>query len=288
MASPGEKKFLVSDIHNDTDTNEVADSRTDSFDDRDRQHHIYNPSHTRWVSKLSNSRFGAVLFSAHFCYLTVILFLTILNILLLINTHSASNSKHGNPQPVPSPDLPPLCGTSPEEARALGCEFDVYVNGWLPAACYDRSVASNSESNSSIFYPLAAGQTTFPIYWDENFTQPATLEDVEKAAFENGEDGLDVQFHTTYGYHRAHCLHLWRLAASALERASKGERGVGVFYKVASYTHAEHCNTIILEGDNRDPNKKDVITPGTARCVGLDDLWNESYGWAGRWKEISG
>ena len=145
-------------------------------------------------------------------------------------------------------------------------------------------MAEHSESNSSDLYPMAGGKTTFPIYWDEEMTQRATLEDLWTAAFVNGEDGYIVRFHIAYDYHRAHCLHMYRQAAGAAERLAKGERNVGVYWKVASGEHAWHCSKIIIDGDGRAPSKKDIITPGVGRCVGLDDAWNDSYGWAGRRK----
>ncbi|KAK3935757.1 hypothetical protein QBC46DRAFT_421361 [Diplogelasinospora grovesii] len=228
-------------------------------------------------------RLGAILTSAHLYY-CIIIFLLVGLYIRDLTAFSRWHSRLSTP-PTPSEDLPPLCGASPEEARALGCVFDVYVNGWLPAACYDKAVAEMSESNDTDLFPAAGGRTTYPIYWDEEFTKRATLEDVEAAAFANGEDGFNVRFHIAYDYHRAHCLHLWRLTASAAERLVRGERAVGVYYKAASPEHAWHCSKIIIEGDGRDPNKKDRITPGVGRCVGLDDAWNEMYDWAGRRKQ---
>ncbi|MCJ1447900.1 MAG: hypothetical protein MMC23_008412 [Stictis urceolatum] len=204
---------------------------------------------------------------------------------LALQAHSQSRERLRH---VPTPDakLPPLCGNSPEEAHALGCTFDVYVNGWMPAACYDRLVAADSESNSSVLAPGLAGDHVFPIYYDKNFTKPATMAELQKAAFVNQEEGEDAKFYTTYGYHRAHCMHLWRLSGSAMERASKGELGIGIYYKLASYEHTIHCNTVILTYDE-DPNAVDTIIPGVCRCVGLDDVWNQSHGWGGRPKQIA-
>ncbi|WQF87902.1 hypothetical protein CDEST_12916 [Colletotrichum destructivum] len=209
--------------------------------------------------------------SPHFYYsITILLILSVCIIQFTSQHHLRSY--------LPPSDGPsPLCGSSPEEARAIGCTFDVYVNGWLPAACYDRAVAEQSESNSSDLHTSATGRTTFPVYWDEGMTEPATLEDVMLAAFENGEDGYNVRFHTVWEYHRAHCLHLWRLAASALQRLSEGKRDVGVYYKAASPEHVWHCNKVIIEGDARSPEKKDTITPGIGRCVWLGNLENVAY-----------
>ncbi|KZL64631.1 hypothetical protein CT0861_07512 [Colletotrichum tofieldiae] len=165
-----------------------------------------------------------------------------------------------------------MCGSSQEEARSMGCVFDVYVNEWLPGSCYDRAVAEVSESNSSDLYPAAAGRTTFPLFWDSAMTKPATLEDVMLAAFENVDNGFDIDFYTAWEFHRAHCLHLWRLTVSALQRLDRGEKTVGVYHKSASSQHAWHCNKFIVEGDARDPDKITSITPGIGKCVTLNSV----------------
>ncbi|TEA12846.1 hypothetical protein C8034_v005583 [Colletotrichum sidae] len=222
------------------------------------------------------SKLRALSTSLHLYYLVVLLF----TFAFFINYARSSCHISQNLVLATASRHRPSCGSSPLEARALGCVFDIYVNGWLPAACYDRAVAEQSESNSSDLYPSAAGRATFPIFWDAEMTAPATLDDVELAAFENGEDGFNVRFHIAWDYHRAHCLHLWRLAASALQRLSQGDRDVSVYNKVASPEHAWHCNKVIIEGDGREPTKNDTITPGIGRCtsVGLGNLVHSGPG----------
>ncbi|KAK1962191.1 hypothetical protein LY78DRAFT_643502 [Colletotrichum sublineola] len=160
-----------------------------------------------------------------------------------------------------------ICGASQQEAQSLGCEFDVYVNEWLPASCYDRQVAEVSESNLSDLYPIAAGRTTFPIFWDSSMEEPASVEDVMLAAFINIENGFSTHFYIAWEYHRAHCLHLWRLASSAMHRVQQGERNVGLYYKAADQEHVWHCNKLIAEGDDRNPDVIANITPGIGKCV---------------------
>jgi len=230
----------------------------------------------------ASSPFAKFLHPPHTYYLASIFIITSLSLAIIaIILNSRIGDENIHLPPVPNDDLPPLCGSSPSEARAMGCTFDIFVNGWMPAACYDRYVASDSESSSSYLAPEAAGASTFPVYWDQNFTKPATHEDLEIAAFQNGEEGVDAKFYTVYDYHRAHCMHLWRLSGSAVERMAKGEKGVGVYYKVASYEHTVHCNKVIVDRE-KDPGKTDTIIPGVCRCVGLDEVWNESHAWGGR------
>ncbi|KAJ0165678.1 hypothetical protein CTA2_10391 [Colletotrichum tanaceti] len=156
----------------------------------------------------SRNRLRRLITSPHFLYSTTIVIILGLYLFQL------------NVQESPRPYKPPakvdgterVCGASQEEARSLGCEFDVYVYQWLPPSCYDRPVAEKSESNSSDLYPAAAGRTTFPLFWDPDMVKPATLEDAMLAAFENIENGFAIEFYTAWEYHRAHCLHLWRLS----------------------------------------------------------------------------
>lgn len=159
------------------------------------------------------------------------------------------------------------CGNSPSDAKFLGCSFDMFANAWIPAACYDGLVASNSESG-----------TIYPVFWDSNHTRPATQEEVKLAAFANNENATTLKyFHTASEWHVAHCLHLWRLAASAAESLASGVKSVGIYSKAADLKHAMHCSKIIMgfgEKDGRDG----AIAPVIGRCVGLDEMWDVSYG----------
>ncbi|RAO67434.1 uncharacterized protein BHQ10_003446 [Talaromyces amestolkiae] len=159
------------------------------------------------------------------------------------------------------------CGSSPSEARSLGCSFDIFANAWIPASCYNALVASDSESGN-----------TYPIFWDSNHTHPATQEDMELAAFANSRDITSLQyFHAASEWHVAHCLHLWRLAASAAESLTKGVKGVGIYAKAADLHHAMHCSKIIM-GFGQKAGKDGAIAPVIGRCVGMDEMWNLSYG----------
>ncbi|TDZ61880.1 hypothetical protein CTRI78_v004019 [Colletotrichum trifolii] len=162
------------------------------------------------------------------------------------------------------------CGASQKEARLKGCVFDVYVNEWLPSSCYDRAVVEKSESNSTDLYPAATGRTTFPIYWDAAMSKRATLEDVMLAAFDNIENSSPTDFYLAWEFHRAHCLHLWRLAVSALRRLDSGEKRVGLYYKSADPEHVWHCNKMMIKGDTRDVDDMTSIRPGIGRCTMLD------------------
>jgi hypothetical protein len=158
------------------------------------------------------------------------------------------------------------CGSSPSEAKSLGCSFDIFANAWIPVSCYNALVASDSELG-----------TIYPIFWDSKHTRPATQADMEVAAFANSRNATSIQyFHTSSEWHVAHCLHLWRLAASAAESLTKGVKGVGIYSKAADLHHARHCSNVIM-GFIQKPGKDGAIAPVIGRCVGMDEMWDLSY-----------
>jgi hypothetical protein len=71
----------------------------------------------------ARDRFHSIFTSPHLYYLIVIFLILGLNLGQIVGQRPL----HTHLPPVPSPDLEPLCGSSPEEALALGCVFDVYV-----------------------------------------------------------------------------------------------------------------------------------------------------------------
>ncbi|KAH8585851.1 hypothetical protein B0O99DRAFT_529895 [Bisporella sp. PMI_857] len=228
--------------------------------------------------RLHQGKLHPILTSVHLYYSLIIII-----IIALYMTQRVTRFELSSP-PTPFSSLPLLCGSTSSEALAMGCVFDVYITGWLPAACYDPAVAELSQNNMSDSLSLSGRSIAFPIYWDEEMTRKASLEDVMTAAVVNGEDRYSNKFHTAWEYHRAHCLHLWRLGVSAAERLARGERSIGVYYNVASPEHVEHCKGVISGAHSREPTKYATITPGVVHCIGLDDAWDDSYGLGGRRK----
>ncbi|MCJ1383296.1 hypothetical protein MMC17_006409 [Xylographa soralifera] len=216
----------------------------------------------------------------------LIVFFNIIITLTLTHTRPLFSSLRPD-RTGPSPSfLRPLCGSSPSEALALNCTWISLINCWLPSACTDPSVLAPAEFSSG---PLAENAThdasTIPLYWDSAFTIPATLADVQKAAFANGEEDSNVMLYTVYDYHRAHCMYLWRLSTVAFERVAKGEKGVGVFFKGASQEHTEHCVEAVYEYKEQGGMRNEIV-PGVGRCVGLDAEWDRKYGWGGRARRL--
>jgi hypothetical protein len=130
-------------------------------------------------------------------------------------------------------------------------------------------MADLSENRSSDLFSLTGEGATFPVYWDEKMTRQASLEEYMTAAVVNGEDG-DIRFYTSWDFHRAHCLHVWRLIVSAAERMAKGEKNLAVYYEAASAGHVEHCSQIIMDGDNPERDEgPSFFKPSVGRCTSL-------------------
>jgi len=61
------------------------------------------------------------------------------------------------------------CGNSTEEARARGCKYDVLLNNWVPAPCFDQEwVDEYLEDNS------------WGAYADKNMTQRLSVEEMSQ------------------------------------------------------------------------------------------------------------
>ena len=97
------------------------------------------------------------------------------------------------------------------------------------------------------------------------------------AAFTNSDINNLTFFYTPMEWHIAHCLHLWRLAASATEDLAKGVKGVGVYFKAAEFHHSVHCSKVIMDFGQED-RKFGAVPPIVGGCVGLDEIWDLSYG----------
>ena len=203
--------------------------------------------------------------------------LSIIIIVLITSPHSHSSSTdngsyHEAPALTAHPSAnttDPFCGSTPAEALALGCTFDLYTLGWVPHHCYNPSVSADSESATSELAPLGAGPDSYTFYWDKARTRPASRADLELAGLVNGERGEQVIFWSKLDYHRAHCLHVWRLQGSSLERMTKGEKGMALTMEGVELAHVRHCSKLMLDRETSG-DKLLKVNPGVRRCALLN------------------
>jgi hypothetical protein len=116
------------------------------------------------------------------------------------------------------------CGSTPAEARALGCIFDVMSFAWTPPACYDHSFSQ----------AFLAKNGPWIFYLDHNATMPLPFDELSD---------YEIVW-TEHSYHVVHCLYAWErihqayLGPTAYEDASKRKL---LPKEMGSINHTEHC-----------------------------------------------
>lgn len=156
-------------------------------------------------------------------YLLVSLNLAILALLLIggqiiLHLHDLANPlKDTSSSSSPSRNIPiPLthCGSTPTQARALGCLFESNNLAWVPPVCYDASLATEWDAQPWVY---AVGPTQTPVSKER-----VLAGDLERVW-------------VTWGQHVAHCALLVR----------KFQRAVMFNLPMDNWTsslgHTEHC-----------------------------------------------
>lgn len=110
------------------------------------------------------------------------------------------------------------CGDSPDQARAMGCKFQIHTYAWVPAPCFDEVLQKE-------WLDIRDWE-----YYTDKYDQgePANIS-VALA----GERNL----YSTWGQHIEHCAFTWR----KFTRAQAGS-GVLMTNRDLSYEHAHHCS----------------------------------------------
>jgi hypothetical protein len=158
--------------------------------------------------------------------LTVLVYMVVsLGLLLRLTTSSPlqwSTSSRSEAQPTIM--LSP-CGSTPAEARAAGCSFDMMAFSWLPPRCYDSELVEEFREFKNWGYWL-----------DRNRTKPVSLE--------VALTGEIPELYTEFEYHLRHCTFLWR----KMHRALLSDRGgkLAIDSVTAGYAHTEHCSKMLI------------------------------------------
>ncbi|KAI1172135.1 hypothetical protein F4777DRAFT_582258 [Nemania sp. FL0916] len=124
------------------------------------------------------------------------------------------------------------CGSTPAEARALGCSYDILSTTWWPAACEDQ--VTSREFEEWLRSPKRV--RPWPFYRDQNGTQHLeTLEAVSEMA------GQDIW--TTQEFHAGHCMLWWKRLHKSMEVRIATNIWAG------KYDHTAHCSKLLLTMD---------------------------------------
>jgi hypothetical protein len=134
------------------------------------------------------------------------------------------------------------CGDCVDEARELGCKYDILLNNWVPEPCYDQE-----------FIDEYADDNSWAAYADANLTQRITsIEEMSEREY----------YYTSVRDHVNHCAMMWRKQFWVLFEDRKE-----IDTMIASPGHTDHC-ALYLDGALHKPQ-----TEATKVDVGYAGCW---------------
>lgn len=183
----------------------------------------------------------------------VFVFTSLLWILLSLFINPSSVTQHRTAGQIADPKLHNFtsnaylvtCGNSIQEAKRMGCKYDVLLNNWIPTQCVDKESTDEYEK---------AG--TWNGFTDENRTQQiSSIEAMSEMDF----------YYTSTKDRLNHCSMLWKKQFHVLfeERPS-------IDAIIASWAQTEHCSQFLTE-------------IGDKIATVWDDPIKTEVGWAGCW-----
>ncbi|KIW03632.1 uncharacterized protein PV09_05384 [Verruconis gallopava] len=133
------------------------------------------------------------------------------------------------------------CGSSPREARALGCKYDILLNHWVPEPCYDEE-----------FIQEYADDQSWAAYIDEDLTQ---------RIYSIHEMSEKDYYFTSFRDHVNHCAVIWKKQFWVLYEERKSFDTM-----IASPEHTDHCALYLSEAVNTNSTEATRVTVGYAGC----------------------
>ena len=135
------------------------------------------------------------------------------------------------------------CGHTPDEARAKGCIFDVMMQLWTPADCFDEVLSNRF---------LDVGNWTW--YADPGATRIYSLEEMRR--------GEHSAVFVAQDYHVTHCIYAWE----KLVRAMRNQEPL--ITELISYDHVIHCRHKTLQRQDGGSSIRGVRAPtGWTECA---------------------
>jgi len=178
---------------------------------------ISSPRHHETISSAGKKSTSAFVLAG----IATIISLAGLAITLVLLKITASRAHHTTGAYGLDHSSMPSCGSSPAEAKALGCHFDIMMLAWQPPLCYDDDLLAET-------FPTGRWQ----FYHDKNFTQPID-EEIVRA-------GTTVHpLFSSPDFHYEHCSYVWKKQM----RAYAGKRLIDT--KAFSYGHTVHCADLL-------------------------------------------
>ncbi|KAF2434839.1 hypothetical protein EJ08DRAFT_581362 [Tothia fuscella] len=127
-----------------------------------------------------------------------------------------------------------VCGSTPAEARALGCKFDIMSFAWTPSQCYDHDFSQK----------FLKEQGPWIFYLDHNATHPLAFDTLSN---------YEIVW-TEHSYHVVHCLYAWeRIHQAYLKEDRLLPKEMG------SINHTEHCIGLLEDVEGAPRRKVNAI-----------------------------
>ena len=167
---------------------------------------------------------------------------------LLTSTVPATvSATEAPPTPSPKPEVSKEikhCGSTPAEAREQGCVYDVMMQLWTPAECYDEVLTERY---------LKKGNWT---WWEDPDAKNSMPDEVMRL-------GEHKVIYVAQSYHKDHCIFAWEKLVRALRTQGP------LIQELISYDHVMHCRHNTLSGDHE--HVRGVVAPtGYTRCAHYD------------------
>ena len=200
-----------------------------------------NESDCKCAATRSRSR-ATVRFLPHAVVFLVTSLLWLLVLLLVIPAPSSHHSAANDDQRhnITSHARLISCGNSTEEARAQGCKYDILMNNWIPAPCFDQEWLDEYLEDNS-----------WGAYADKGMTRRLTVDEMSETD----------SYYTSVRDHVNHCSTMWKKQFWTLyeERSAIDE-------VIASPGHTEHCAQYLMDVMDSDWDEPTRVHMGFAGC----------------------
>ena len=149
------------------------------------------------------------------------------------------------------------CGTTPAEARARDCVFEVTGFSWLPKECHDPTVETEFLNIKDLRF-----------YRDANYSEVVSLEEVRL--------GEGPGFFVTQDYHVTHCAFLFKKLHRAVNHGHKIDGLISALH------HTSHCVEMLLSPPGFRWDAKQIAYTKYPYC-GRDGGYNVEFSKLGQW-----
>ncbi|KAE8163770.1 hypothetical protein BDV40DRAFT_299114 [Aspergillus tamarii] len=124
------------------------------------------------------------------------------------------------------------CGWTPEEAKALGCQYDILSNHWVPGVCMDQEAIEEYQTDESWFG-----------FADENRTELLSIDNMSEMRY----------YYTTERDHIVHCAMLWRKQFRAFFEERDNLDTI-----IADREHTMHCSQFLMDMSDKGPDYRNM------------------------------